>query len=233
MRNDDVIVIGDKIELAGEDDRIYKTMVEDMTGNGFFLIGVPSYGGIPLRMQTGDNYSVFFSRESGKYRTYMTVAGFEKRGHVRYAWLMQRSSPGIYQRREAFRLPVTMKVLIFEYDEDAGNDPQNQEGAIGTVELETGSSKDISITGISLVVRRKFELRERVLLKPIFSGQPEPPAPFIVGAEVVRSIPESYRGRHCLGTQFFGQTKSMHEYLAKYVLTQQQKQIRQRKFLDS
>lgn len=230
MRNDDLITIGDKVELVKAGGRTYKTMIEDFTGNGFFLAGVPSSGGMPMTLRPGEELTLNFSRESGKYSAGVSVVGFEKRGEVRYAWLMQRSRPRIHQRREAFRLPAEIKVLICGYEDEVEHKLRLNEDIDAAEILETVSSKDISVTGAALVVRRKYELAEKLLLKTYLSErQLKQPPPFIICAKVVRLVPELYRGRNCVGIQFFGQTKGMHEYLSKYMLNQQQKQIRQRK----
>ena len=216
MPNDEVIIIGDKVELIRDEGRVYKTMVEDITGNGFYLVGVPTYGAMPVLLHYGDEMNLLFSRKSGKYSALMSVVGFEKRGEIRYAWLMQRSGPRIYQRREAYRLPMDVKVLVCEYREDFE--------AAGVI--ETVSSKDISITGIALVSRKKYDINEKLLLKPYLEEEFAAREPFIARAEVVRTTSEKYIGRHYVGTRFFAQPKSMSDYLARYVVAKQQEQFR-------
>ena len=250
MRYDDVIVIGDKIEIIREQGQICKTMIEDLTGNGFFLAGMPTYGGMPVRLNTGDVLHVLFSRESGKFSVYMRLVGFEKREGIRYMWLLQATRPQLYQRRGAYRLPVNLKVQVFRHDDDDLSEsqpqpqpqPQPRVGGDGvdppetaapeTAVLETAGSKDLSVSGISLVVKRKYELHDKITLKLFFSDKPSEHPPLTIRAEVVRLVPESYRGRHCVGTRFFGHTRNMHEYLSRYVLTQQQNQIRQRRLIE-
>ena len=230
MQNDEVIAIGDKVELVRDEGRVFKTMIEDMTGNGFFLAGVPSCSGIPMLIHIGDMLALYFSRESGKYATQMSVAGFEKRGEVRYVWLMQRTRPQIYQRRGAFRLPVDIKVLICEYEMDFENKLRTQENVGETTLLETVGAKDISVTGTALEVRRDYKLSERLVLKPFLEDRSLISQPLVICAVVVRFVPEHHIGRNSVGVQFFGQARSTHELLSKYVLLQQQKQIRQRRF---
>ena len=226
MLNDDMIVVGDKVELVRDDGHPYKTMIEDMTGNGFYLVGVPSHGRLPMLLHEGDTVLVLYSRESGKFSFYARVAGFEKREAIRYAWLLQSSAPQMFQRRGAFRLPVSLRVRVCEYTDDPGEDPVILEDAGGLAVLETVGARDISVTGIALDVRRKYEISDKILLNPMFGGRASESPPFIVGAEIMRSVPERYRGMHSVGTRFFGQTRSMHDYLAKYVIEQQQKQIK-------
>ena len=230
MRQDDVIVVGDKVELVRDAGRVYKTMIEDMTGNGFFLAGAPSYGGMPVLLHVGDDLSLSFSRESGRYTARMRVMGFEKRGEIRYVWLLQKTKPQRDQRRGAYRLPVNLKVHVYEYTDGIADKLEKHGDVIGTAVLETVGSKNISVTGIELVVKRKYEIYEKILLRPNL-GENQVAAPsLVICAEVVRLVPERYRGTQSVGTQFFGQSKSAHDHLTKYVLDQQQKQIRLRKF---
>ena len=239
QQDDDVLAVGDKIEIVKDKDRTYKTMIEDMTGNGLFLVGMPSYGGMPVVLRKGDAFSVLFSRESGIYSTYMRVLGFEKKGDIRYTWLLQETRPRRYQRRGAYRLPVNLKVTVCDLPahdtteistgEDHAAEPQEHGEPDDTTVLETAGTTDISVTGLALVVRREYATGGQILLKPQFP-EPHSPTSFLVRAEVVRSIPERYRSRHCIGVEFIGQSKSMHEYLSRYILAQQQKQIRQSKF---
>ena len=236
--DDDLILIGDKIEIVRDEGRAYKTMVEDMTGNGLFLVGMPSYGGMPVIFRKGDAFSVLFSRESGIYTTYMRVLGFEKKGEIRYVWLHQETRPRRYQRRGAYRLPVNLKVMVCDHMKNLSelnlsmeslSEKLQEHGDIEETDvLETAGATDISVTGLALVAKRKYELGEELLLKPLFR-EPRPPQPsFLVGAEVVRSIPESYRSRHNIGLKFIGQTNSVNDYLSRYVLAGQQNQIRQK-----
>ena len=237
MPDDEIIAIGDKIEIVGEEGRAYKTMVEDMTGNGLFLVGMPSYGRMPVILHKGDAFTVHFSRESGIFATYMRVLGFEKKGDIRYVWLHQETRPRRYQRRGAYRLPVNLKVMVCDRMKNLAELNLSMETLLeklqehGEIEeadvLETAGATDISVTGLALVVKKEYDLNEELLLKPLFREQHSPQPSFLIGAEVMRSIPESYRSRHCIGLRFIGQTNSVHDYLSKYVVAGQQKQIRQ------
>ena len=239
MPEDDALFIGDKIEIARDEGRTYRTMVEDMTGNGLFLVGMPSYGGMPVIMRKGDAFSVLFSRESGMYSTFMRVLGFEKKGDIRYIWLHQETRPRRYQRRGAYRQPVNLKVMVCDRMKNLSelnlsmeslSEKLQEHGDIEETDvLETAGATDISVTGLALVVKREYEPSEELLLKPLFREANSQQPSFLIGAEVMRSIPERYRSRHCIGVKFIGQTKSMHDYLSKYIMGQQQKQIRQEK----
>lgn len=233
MIADDVILVGDKIELVIEKGRPYKTMIEDMTGNGLYLVGIPSYGGVPMLLHAGDSVLMAFFRESGRYVTRMKVAGLEKRGEIRYAWLTQESKPRHLQRRDAYRLPENLKVIICEYTEKMEEKLPILQSVSGTDVLETVSSRDISVSGISLVVKREYKIGEKSLLKLYFRGQQDGSQLFIVCAEVVRLIPEHKKGLYCVGMRFFGQTGNMNENLARYVLNRQQIQIKKRKLMES
>jgi len=232
MQADDILMIGDKIELVKGDSRVYKTSIEDMTGNGLFLAIVPSYGGTHALLHVDDEITVSFFRATGRYMVKMQIAGFEKTGEIRYMWLLQKERPWQLQRRAAYRLSTAFKVQVCEYIEDAEEELPLFVADAGTHVLETAGSKDLSATGIALRVKWDYELGEKHLLKLFLDEQQEKRQSLDICAEVVRMIPELRKGVHSIGMQFFGQKRNMLDYLAKYVVAQQQKQIRQNRYLN-
>ena len=115
MRDDNGIIVGEKVDLTNEDGRIYRTMIEDIYENGSCLIGVPSIGGIPMLLHINDGLDMVFYRETGRFIAPMRVEAIERRGEIRYAQLKQTGQVSREQRRGAFRLPARVKVLVCEY----------------------------------------------------------------------------------------------------------------------
>jgi len=227
MRDDAEIEVGEKVDLVKEKGRIYKTMVEDMYGGGSFLVGVPSHGGVPMLTHVDDEVLMIYYRESGRYVAPMRVAAFEKKGEVRYMLLIQKADPYRDQRRGAFRLPTKLKVQICEYIEGFEDAFQGPDGYVAFL-LESVGSIDLSLTGIAMMTKKQYGLGENYVLKLSLDGQQEK-QPFTVCAKVVRSSPGPDKGTFNVGMQFFGMSKSMNEFMYKYVLEQQQKQIKLRK----
>jgi len=228
MITDEVLVVGDKVDLIDYGNNEYRTKVEDITGNGLILVGVPSLAGAPMQLYPDDELPLVFYRESGRYITLMRVEGFETRGEVRYTRLMQMNKPENDQRRESFRLPLSLEVHVCEYLTDM---EKHLQVVSDVVMLETVKSKDISLEGISIMSKGEFEIGRKLFLK-LFLDVPEDQAsPFLVCAEVKRSVQWRNSGKNNIGMHFFGVTKRMDEYLWNYMLTQQQKRYKQKGLL--
>jgi len=155
--SEEIIVVGDKVDLLGHQNRLYRTMIEDIYEGEFFLVGVPRYAGIPMPIRDDDRMFMVFYRESGRYILEVQAVRFETRGEVSYIWLHKESEPVKDQRREAFRLPLMIDVNVHEYSENLENKlPVFGEGPVEK-EKEAVVSRDISVTGISLVTKENYE----------------------------------------------------------------------------
>ena len=237
--DDEIIAVGDKVDLVTPKGVVYRTMIEDRLENGPFLAGVPNRKGVYMSVDQDDDLYLVFYRESGRFIAHMKVVALEKRGEIRYMWLIQKTKAQKNQRRDSFRLPVSFEVQIFNYAED-------EEKGITLVEeekeaapaLELVGCRDLSITGIALVTKRKYELGENFLLSLHLDRTPlsirnrsindrTTPALHLT-ATVRRCIPWRTGSTFNTGMQFFGMTESMSDGIAKYVLSEQQKQIKRR-----
>jgi len=233
MRRDDDIVIGDKVDLIREKGRTYKTMVEDVIESVLFLVGVPRIAGIPMPLHVNDEVTMIFYRETGRYVASMKVAGFEKKGEIRYVLLLLASKPQQDQRRDSYRLSIRMKAQVCEYIEDIEQDPMGYWSADKKVVLDTVSSRDISVTGIALLTKREYNSGDKYLLRLFFNEPRAKAPPFFICSKVMRINPWRVEGMNNVGMQFFGQTKEMRDTISRYVLSEQQKQIKSRRLLES
>jgi len=235
---EELIVIGDKVDLVTQTGDVYRTMIEDRLDNGPFLAGVPNRKGVHMYVNQDDDVYLVFYRESGRYIAQMKVLALENRGGVRYMWLIQKTQAQKNQRREAFRLPVTFDVQIFEYDEEAEqgitfvSDEEESKPA-----LEEVSSRDLSVTGIALITKKKYELEEKYLLSLHLSRTSasirgtaaiEKAPALHLTATVKRCIPWRTGNTFNTGMHFFGMKENMSDGIARYVLTEQQRQIKRR-----
>ena len=224
MADDNLILVGDLMEIVADVGQTYKTKVEDMTGNGQYLVGMPSHAGIPALLRKGEVYPVLYSRGEGIYSVYMSMLGYEKKDEIQYIWMNQESVPRVFQRRGAFRLPIDLKVEVRGYEEEhaAGISKLAEVGDVAL--LETAGTIDISVTGLALMVKQDYKPGGILVLQPIFDEKAPPSS--IVCAEIRRALPENHINRHSIGVEFVGHTRSMQEFLSKYVMTEQQKQLR-------
>jgi len=237
---DEVIAVGDKVDIVTQSGQVYRTMIEDQVGEGPFLAGVPNKKGVYMYVNQDDDIYLVFYRETGRYIAQMKVVGLEKRGELRYMWLMQKTKAQKNQRRQAFRLPVDFDVRIYEYVEEEKEGQAYVGGeAVGAV-LESVNSRDVSVTGIALLTRRKYELKDMYTLslymdrnavsvrtKPITESTPV----LMLTATVRRCVPWRTSNVFNTGMEFIGMTEAMSDGMAKYVLSEQQKQIKRRRRL--
>jgi len=230
MQDEALIVLGEKVDLVGHKNRLYRTKIEDMIENGLYLLGVPRYSGTPMPLHAGEDVYMIFYRETGRYITLMNIVGFEKRDDIRYVWLFLKTEPYKDQRREAFRVTTSSEIHVCKYNEDA----ESRIPLIGEMEItelvEKVNSKDMSVTGISFFTKREYEPGDRFLLKVYLDSANEGDKTlFLTCAVVARAVPYRESGKFLIGLSFFGHTKKMNEFVSKYMLDEQRKQLRQRR----
>jgi len=237
---DEIIVVGDKVDLVTQSGTVYRTMIEDRLKDGPFLAGVPNRKGVHMFVDQDDDVYLVFYRPSGRYIAHMKVVALERRNEVRYMWLMQKTKAQKNQRREAFRLPVEFEVQIFEYIEDNERDLIQVEEDVEVNALESVNCRDLSITGIALLTKQKYEFDEKYLLSLHMDRTPasirnrsikDRTQGIVITAIVRRCIPWRTTNIFNTGMQFFGMTEGMSDNLAKYVLAEQQKQIKRRRLI--
>jgi hypothetical protein len=226
MRQDNILYIGDRIDLIGDRGRVYKSMIEEVIDNVLYLVAVPRHSGMPMPLNVNDEVALFFYHESGRYLTRMRVAGFEKKGDIRLALLFMITKPEQDQRRGAYRLSSNLEVQICEYKESIEKKLTGYGDVREMPVLEITNSRDLSVTGIGLQTKREYELGEKRLLKIYFSRQKSKTLPFLICGKVTRFIPFPGNEMNNVGMQFFGQTKNMNEYILKYVMGEQEKLIK-------
>ena len=240
MLGEEIIVVGDRVDLVVQMGQVYRAMIEDRIDNGPFLVGIPSRKGVYMPVEQEDDIYLVFYRETGRYIAQMKVVALEKSGEIRYMWLLQKTVAQKNQRREAYRLPVDFDVKIYAFMEDVEHGLSYEPDEVKAVAMESVSSRDISVTGISMLTKKEYEMEERYILsmkidkapaivrsRPGTGGVP----PLILTATVKRCIPWRSSNMFNTGMQFFGITKNMSESIARYVLAEQQKQIKRRRLI--
>lgn len=233
---DEIIIIGDRVDLVVQTGLVYRAMIEDRVDNGPFLVAVPSRKGIPMRVAQDDDIYLVFYRETGRYIAQMKVVALERRGALRYMWLLQRTPAQKNQRRGAYRLPVSFSVQILKPGEEQ-NPQENSSDAARAVAIEKADSKDISVTGIALITKKKYEIEDKYILVMQITGTADArlssrrakTPPLEVNAAVKRCIPWRVSGKYNTGMSFVDITRSTSEQIAQFVLTEQQRQIRMRR----
>ena len=237
---EEIIVVGDKVDVVTQSGEVYRTMIEDQVDNGPFLAGVPNKKGVYMFVHQDDDIYLVFYRETGRYIAQMKVVALEKRGEMRYMWLQQKTKAQKNQRRQAYRLPVDFDVKIFEYVDKIKKGLVFIGGEGGEAALESVTSRDISVTGIALLTRNKYELNDMYTLglhmdrhaasarsKSITESSPA----LFLTATVRRCVSWRTGNLFNTGMEFIGMSETMSDGIAKYVLSEQQKQIKRRRRL--
>jgi len=228
-----MINVGDKVDLITTDGIPHRTLIEDIKRGGLLYVAVPNSGSISILIHVEEELVMTFYRESGRYSVNVKVLGFDWQDEMRFVYLVQLSEPEKDQRRKYYRLAVSLNVILCEYIEAIEENMPMQEELAEAVALEIAGTKDISITGVALVTKHAYVPGDKYLLKLFFEDNlRKKAAPFVICAEVIRSDHERKNNTYRIGMCFFGQTKSMSDYLARYVLKQQQKQILQRRLVE-
>jgi len=237
---EEIIVVGDKVDIVTQSGQVYRTMIEDHVSNGPYLASVPNKKGVYMFVHQDDDVYLVFYRETGRYIAQMKVVALESQGEIRYMWLMQKTKAQKNQRRQAYRLLVDIDTKIFGYPDDLTKGLMQAINKDEEAALESVISRDISVTGIALLTRKKYELNDRYLLSlqmdrdeagtRTTSSTVKPPALHLT-ASVRRCAPWRTGNIFNTGMEFFGMTEAMSDGIAKYVLLEQQKQIKRRRRL--
>ena len=241
VNEDEIIIVGDKIDIVTYQGIVYRSMIEDRLQGGQFLVGLPNRKGVFMNAVEGDDAYLVFYRESGRYIAQMRVIAFENRDNIRYMWLEQMTKAQKNQRRAAFRLPIEFEVRIFEEVET--NEPNQNNSIIKTQLnlLESAMSRDLSVTGAALLTKKEYQMGEEFLLELHFERTPvrvrtrssheNSDNIMRLTAAVKRCIPWRTTKSFNTGMHFLAMTESKSDSLAKFVLNEQQKQIKRRRML--
>jgi len=238
----EILVIGDKVDIVSGDGQVFRSMVEDRLDDGPFLVSVPHRRGRYMYVAQNDVIYLVFYRETGRYIAKMRVITLEKRGEIRYMWLLQETKAERNQRREAYRLGTTVAVVVYEIDENFSPadlekpEPVDPRNVLNI--FETVTSRDISIKGIALSSKKVYTVGDEFFLgvdldktSDIIGGSvrlKRTPA-ITIRAVVRRCIPMNDNKINHVGLSFLEVSKIVNEKIARYVLIEQQKQIKSKR----
>jgi len=245
---EDIILVGDRVDVVSEDGQVYRSMIEDRLEDGPFLVSVPHRRGRYMYVAKDDVLYVVFYREGGRYIAQMRVLALEKRGAIRYMWLFQETKAQRNQRREAYRLPVNMGVVIYGYNEKFErfheDMPIEQRDAFSIEDLtvvETVLSRDISIKGVAVSSKKTYVEGDKYIVGMDLENSAEiiggivrikrTPS-LILQASVRKCIPLNENKVNNVGFAFLDDTKKVSEQIARFVLIEQQRQIKNQRRLD-
>ena len=231
MAKKDKIVIGDKIDLRIGNGPYYRTTVDEMSGNSTIFAAVPSYKGIPIILHIDQELRIFFYRKSGRFSVHAQVKGFTVSGEIRLIEIEIKSEPKKEQRRESFRVPTSIKAVLCVFSDPITLRAKKMLEADDTVK-EVAEARNLSETGVGLKTKFDYNISEKVLLKLHLAWPHEDSAPIELLAEARRSEYDPIRDIYYVGFQFLNAGDEMRSHISKYLLVQQQKQIKQQKLVE-
>ena len=232
MQDDIILFDGDKLDISINDKKIYKTMVREAINSKLFVVVTPTLGGMPLLIHEGEAVNVAAYRERGKYEFLARARSVLKDGDLRLVLLERISLMSKKQRREYYRLPVRLKVLVCGYEESVEEDLPSHIDDAQVIALENIETKDISVTGLSIETKRKYNVGEKFLLSIHLGQDSKRVRPFYICAEVVRTEKLPYSGMDMVGFRFYYQSQDMSSRLTKFVISEQQKLIMKRRLIE-
>ena len=230
MEKGNILDVGEKVDLTLDGKVFYKTVVGDVYENGLVMVGTPIHQGAYVNLQVFDEIYVVFYRDTGRYFVMMRVVDFQMRGGYHYTMLEQLEDPLKDQRREYYRLPISIEATLYEYSPDLEWSLSQGLDVEGVNRLSAAKTKDISATGIALITTKwECKLDEKYMLEMVFDQYPK----ILACARVIRSEFSPEKNVYNVGMRFFGMEKSKNDFLSKYILTQQQKRIVQKKLFET
>ena len=234
MPKESALVVGDKVDVTVDGQTFYKTTIGEVFQDGLVMMGAPIYKSAYMPLNLYDEICLIYYRDSGRYFALMRVVDFLNRDNVTYVMLEKIAEPEKDQRREHYRLPTnSIESMLCEYRNGLETALTIKEESLDVQVLADARARDISAAGIGLVTTKwACQQGEDYLLKLYFDGFKGETPPFMICAKVMRSVQSPESGFYNVGMQFFGATKDKSEYLSKFIISQQQKQILKRRLLE-
>jgi c-di-GMP-binding flagellar brake protein YcgR len=218
------LVLGDKVDLHLYRGPYYRTVIEEITPDGFLTMPVPTYRGISIILRLGQKLVLIYYRENGKYEVDMVVQNIIVEGNIRQVILRIISEARKEQRRENYRLPVTLRTLLCHFPEtqipvELAPDDEAVDEIVYT--------KDLSSTGVLLKTRGKYELGERVLINLYLNWPKGSQAPLPACAAVTRVERDAVENRYLVGLQFLD-IYDKQELISRYIVEEQKERLKRR-----
>jgi len=110
-----IIKIGEILELVLDDGAV-KTKVQDIDGDEFTVLR-PTFRAVPVHFESGEIYPVRFYRPDGIYKFGVRVLSQSEHQGVRLCRMQAVTEVEKSQRRQYFRLPIVMPVIMRPLEE--------------------------------------------------------------------------------------------------------------------
>lgn len=228
-KNKNLLKIGDRVDLYLGTGPTYLSKLEDITQSGNLLVSIPTYKGEPVDIEKGQGIQLYFYRTNGRYRINVKMNGYIKDGLIRLMELKPLSDLQRQQRRDSFRLPIELKVLLTFIDNETIT--ENYPGSDNSTEQV--SSSNLSATGIAITTKRQYSLGDRVFLQ-IYLNWPEGNSePIELMGEVRQVAPtEPFEKTFIVGIKFLYLSNDIYSHISRFVMAQEQKRLKQKRLVE-
>ncbi|MDR0446858.1 MAG: flagellar brake protein [Oscillospiraceae bacterium] len=242
-----VLHIGDKVDIIFGKSPDYRTYIEDMEEDGALLrVSAPMEKERIVPIPSQQEVMLYFFRENGKFCITTRVREFRRYATGTSVMLEVLSEPRKEQRREFYRLAVSLTVearylpddmlrsmpdaLTRLYDVSAYDKAVLEMFSAAQYE-QPSTTRDISISGLSLRTTRKYMPGDRVALKVYLRWPHGTNMPLIAIAEVRRVQLHTETRKYFVGLEFFG-AFSQRDLITKYIYEQQRRRIQQKRLVE-
>ncbi|MDR2356603.1 MAG: PilZ domain-containing protein [Oscillospiraceae bacterium] len=242
------IVPGDRVDLQYKNSPEYRALVEEAGKKGNIVVTSPTYRGVPVVFHRDQILRLSFYRDNGKYSMDVKVRGFSMSNEIRLVELECVSDVTKVQRRGYYRLPVVLRTEVRRLPVALPtelhrlpevlpmlDDVMSYEEAVDALEEyavdeENSTTRDISISGISVKSKTNFVIGDKLVIK-VHLGWPDATEPPIAAVVEVRRVEyDPTGGIYNVGLEFAG-AFAKRDVITRYIYEQQQKRIRQEKLI--
>ncbi len=116
MRLEKIVKIGELLEF-NINGKTYRTKLQDINGD-LFTVFNPTDRGIPVPISQQDIINVRFYRTSGVFVFDAQMQERFTKGRLQLCRLLIASEVKKFQRRQSYRLPIVLRVLIWRVDDE-------------------------------------------------------------------------------------------------------------------
>lgn len=222
--------IGDRVDLCVNDKDFYRADIQEMKDGKTIYVSVPTYRSILVNLHEEQLLNLYYCRDTGRYCVDVQIIRLGQIGNVPVAEMEIKSLPRKEQRRRAFRVPAAIKAIVCLPFDDSNDEniilPEN------SGDKEIAYTRDISETGVALVMGKPCGIGSKLLLELYLPTIPEKDQPLYIMAEVRRESYNAVKKTYQIGLQFLELNERTSSILSKYTLARQQQLIVQQRLVE-
>ncbi|SHJ43790.1 flagellar brake protein [Tepidibacter formicigenes] len=207
MKYKNYFKVGDKLEIQVSDDYIDKdksliSQLLEIASEDEYFIAIPIHEGNLVPISIGSKILVYYSVDNKGIFYFTAKLMNRKKNRVPYFMIKQLTETKTIQRRNYFRLDVSIPVEIYNNENET---------------ITTGYTKDLSGGGLKLISDKKLEDNENVLCRITIEGKE-----LEMKVQVIRTkIYEKNIKQFEIGIKFLEIEEKDRNYIVGYLFKQQ------------